>query len=263
MADESSRGGRWRAPCCVASLASPSFAQPSAPLSVPPPGPAALEQIPILKDAGLEQRLDSAGAARHALRGRERPPRDARGLLRQEAGRARARVLRVPDALHAGAQRPRRIARSAHVQRRPGVRRRRASASTRAKRRRWPPRSAPPISSGTAGRAPRAVCTSSRAGKRTSGASPMRSAFTTSTTRRSISTRTPRRSPCSRLRARCRATCSVSSSRPSICGWRSSKPRITASAAPSIRCCSSATTTIRRAESTVSRSPTSSGWAVF
>lgn len=43
----------------LASLAAPSFAQPSGPLSVPPPGPAALEQIPILKDAGLEQRLDS------------------------------------------------------------------------------------------------------------------------------------------------------------------------------------------------------------
>jgi protein SCO1/2 len=34
-------------------------AQPSAPLSVPPPGPAALEQIPILRDAGLEQKLNS------------------------------------------------------------------------------------------------------------------------------------------------------------------------------------------------------------
>jgi protein SCO1/2 len=42
----------------TASLASPSLAQPSAPLSVPPPGPAALQQIPILKDAGLEQRLN-------------------------------------------------------------------------------------------------------------------------------------------------------------------------------------------------------------
>ena len=57
-------GGRtfaWRTlagAVLVASLASPCLAQPSAPLSVPPPGPAALEQIPILKDAGLEQRLD-------------------------------------------------------------------------------------------------------------------------------------------------------------------------------------------------------------
>jgi protein SCO1/2 len=42
----------------AAALASPSAAQPSRPLSVPPPGPAALEQIPILKDAGLEQRLN-------------------------------------------------------------------------------------------------------------------------------------------------------------------------------------------------------------
>jgi protein SCO1/2 len=39
--------------------ASPAEAQPSPPLSVPPPGPAALEQIPILKDASLQQRLDA------------------------------------------------------------------------------------------------------------------------------------------------------------------------------------------------------------
>jgi protein SCO1/2 len=37
---------------------SPAAAQPSAPLSVPPPGPAALEQVPILRQAGLDQRLD-------------------------------------------------------------------------------------------------------------------------------------------------------------------------------------------------------------
>lgn len=35
-------------------------AQPSAPMSVPPPGPAALAQIPILRDAGLDQKLNSA-----------------------------------------------------------------------------------------------------------------------------------------------------------------------------------------------------------
>src|SRR5262249_22177566 len=34
-------------------------AQFSAPLDVPPPGPAASERIPILKDAGLDQRLDA------------------------------------------------------------------------------------------------------------------------------------------------------------------------------------------------------------
>jgi len=34
-------------------------AQPSAPLSVPPPGPAALQQVPILRDAGLDQKLNA------------------------------------------------------------------------------------------------------------------------------------------------------------------------------------------------------------
>ena len=35
------------------------FAQPGAPLSVPPPGKAASERLPILKQAGLDQRLDA------------------------------------------------------------------------------------------------------------------------------------------------------------------------------------------------------------
>jgi protein SCO1/2 len=52
----------WRglgaAAVLTAALASPAVAQPSAPMSVPPPGPAALEQIPILKDASLDQRLN-------------------------------------------------------------------------------------------------------------------------------------------------------------------------------------------------------------
>src|SRR5689334_11291088 len=42
------------------SVASSASAQPSAPLSAPPPGPTALEQVPILKDAGLDQKLNSA-----------------------------------------------------------------------------------------------------------------------------------------------------------------------------------------------------------
>jgi protein SCO1/2 len=43
----------------LAVFAASSAAQPSAPLSVPPPGPAALEQVPILKDAGLDQKLNN------------------------------------------------------------------------------------------------------------------------------------------------------------------------------------------------------------
>jgi protein SCO1/2 len=40
-------------------LAVPAAAQPVPPLSVPPPGPTALQQIPILRDAGLDQKIDA------------------------------------------------------------------------------------------------------------------------------------------------------------------------------------------------------------
>jgi protein SCO1/2 len=43
----------------LAAMAVPAAAQPSPPLSVPPPGPAALSQVPVLKDAGLDQKLDN------------------------------------------------------------------------------------------------------------------------------------------------------------------------------------------------------------
>jgi len=42
----------------VLTMASAASAQFSAPLDVPPPGPAASERVPILKDAGLDQRLN-------------------------------------------------------------------------------------------------------------------------------------------------------------------------------------------------------------
>jgi protein SCO1 len=42
--------------CLIGSLA---FAQPSRPLSVPPPGPTASAQIPQLRDVGLDQHLDA------------------------------------------------------------------------------------------------------------------------------------------------------------------------------------------------------------
>jgi protein SCO1/2 len=51
----------WRsltAAVLATALAGSAAAQPTRPLSVPPPGPTALEQIPILKEAGLEQKLD-------------------------------------------------------------------------------------------------------------------------------------------------------------------------------------------------------------
>jgi protein SCO1/2 len=45
----------------LAALAWPvlAWAQPTGPLSVPPPGKAALEQVPILRDVGVDQKLDA------------------------------------------------------------------------------------------------------------------------------------------------------------------------------------------------------------
>jgi protein SCO1/2 len=43
----------------VAACAAPAFAQFSTPMSVPPPGPAATAQIPMLRTVGIDQKLDS------------------------------------------------------------------------------------------------------------------------------------------------------------------------------------------------------------
>src|SRR5262245_12120121 len=40
-------------------LVSPAAAQPSGPLSVPPPGKAALEAVPMLREVGIDQKLDA------------------------------------------------------------------------------------------------------------------------------------------------------------------------------------------------------------
>ena len=66
----------------------------------------AQERPSALRDVGFDQRLDQVVPGDIALRDESgRPVRLAR-LLRTQAGRALARLLRVPDALHADAQRP-------------------------------------------------------------------------------------------------------------------------------------------------------------
>ena len=101
--------------------------------------------------SAFEQRLERAAAARPAVHGRSRPRREARRLLRPQAGGAGVRVLRVPDAVHAGAERPRRArcgvlnetsARSSTSSR---------SASTRARRRCWRRRRSRRTSTATSG----------------------------------------------------------------------------------------------------------------
>src|SRR6188508_2252615 len=44
----------------IAVCAGPAFAQFSTPMSVPPPGPAATAQIPMLRNVGIDQKLDNA-----------------------------------------------------------------------------------------------------------------------------------------------------------------------------------------------------------
>ena len=62
------------------------------------------------------------GAARHAVPRRVRPRGEARRLLRSAAGRDGVRVLRLPDAVHAGHQRPCERARRALARARQGFR---------------------------------------------------------------------------------------------------------------------------------------------
>ena len=60
--------------------------------------------------------------ARPAVQGRDRQGREARRLLRKEAGRAEPRLLQVPDAVHAQPERPRGRARGALLRARTGLR---------------------------------------------------------------------------------------------------------------------------------------------
>ena len=88
----------------LAAAAVPAHAQPLRAGSEQPGDPAK-PKPGLLKQVGIDQQLESAAAARPDVQGRDRPRRPARRVLRQAAGRPGARLLRVPDALHAGAQR--------------------------------------------------------------------------------------------------------------------------------------------------------------
>ena len=66
------------------------------------------ELVPdMLEKVGIDQKLNAQVPLDAGVPRRERPAGEARRLLRQAAGRADAGLLRVPDALHAGAQRRR------------------------------------------------------------------------------------------------------------------------------------------------------------
>ena len=103
------------------------------------------------QQGGVRAAAERAAAARPAVQGRGRPRREARRLLRPQAGGAGVRVLRVPDAVHAGAERPRE--RAARDRRDRSARNSTSSrsASIRARRRCWRRARRRPTSSATSG----------------------------------------------------------------------------------------------------------------
>ena len=84
--------------------------------------PPAAAMPELLQDVGLDQRLNTQLPLNLAVQGRAGPDGQARRLLRQAAGDPDARVLRVPDAVHAGAERRGQRDRRAQVLGRPGIR---------------------------------------------------------------------------------------------------------------------------------------------
>ncbi len=134
-------------PAAAASAQSPTgLAEPGDPTSA---RPGILEQD---RDRPEDR---PAAAARPAVRGRQRPPGQARRLLRrggQAAGGPGARVLRVPDAVHAGAQRPGVVDQRDEPQRRQASSTSSPSASTRRKGPGWRRRRKRTTSSATDGR---------------------------------------------------------------------------------------------------------------
>ena len=120
-------------------------------------GVAASAVPPPLREIGFDQNLDQRVPLDTTFRDEAGATGAARRLLRQEAGRAGVRVLRLPDALHAGAQRPVERARRDVARTRARTSRSSPSASTRARRRRRRRRRRRSTSSATSGPArPRA-----------------------------------------------------------------------------------------------------------
>ena len=89
-----------------------------------------------LREIGFDQNLDQRVPLDTTFRDEAGRDRAARRLLRHAAGRAGVRVLRLPDAVHAGDQRPGERARRAVARARARISRSSPSASIRATRRR-------------------------------------------------------------------------------------------------------------------------------
>ena len=142
----SSHRARDRTPTCVAGpLARPPMgvrvagsAQPSRPMSVPAPGRRPRRRFRCCETSASTR--SSNRRCRSTRRSSTRPGRDVTlgEYFGARPGGAGARLLRVPDALHAGAQRPSPVrSMPLDVRRRAATSTWSSSASTRARRRRW------------------------------------------------------------------------------------------------------------------------------
>ena len=155
-----------------------------------------------------------AGAARSPLPRRGRPHGDAWRVPRRQARGARARVLRVPDAVHPGAERAGERAPRPPLRHRPRVRRGHGELQPARRPASWPPRRRPTTSRTIAGPAPRPAGISSSVTSRRSGRCWHRSASATPGTTRPSSTPTPAASSSSPPRAASRTTSTGSSIAP-------------------------------------------------
>ena len=197
-------------------------------------------------EIGFDQSLDEHVPLDTTFRDETGDGRAARRLLRQAAGGAGVRLLRLPDALHAGAQRPGERARRAVARRRARISRSSRSASIRATRRRRPRRRRPTTSSATSAPAP------SDGWHFLTGEQPQIERLTKAAGFRYVwddrdeAVRAPDRHDRADARtAGWRDISSASSTARAICASPSSRRRPARSARRSIRCCSTAITTTR------------------
>ena len=222
------------------------------------PGPGevnltAKDRPAALRDVGIDQRLGEQVPLDADVPRRVRPRRAARRLLRHAPVVLVARLLRVPDALHGGAERPGQRAQddAASTPARTSTSSR--SASTRARRRSWPrPRRRRYVQRyGRAGGRGRLALPHRRRRRQIKRADARRSASATPTTRQASSSRTPRGivvlTPDGQLvalllRHRLRAARPAARARRGV-GGQDRHRRSTS-------CCSTASTTTRRPAST-------------
>ena len=214
----------------------------------------------MLRDVGIDQRLGAAASLRRDLRGRGGQAGPARPVLRQAAGPAGARLLQLPDALHAGLQRAGVLAARSPLRCGQGLRRRgRQLRSARPASRRGgqeeglrggvpPPRRVGGLALPDGRRGV------DRAGDEGRGIPlPLRREHR-------ASSRTPPRSTSRRRTGSSPAISTASSTARATCAWRWSRRRKGGSARSWTRSSSSASTTTRRWAATARPSCPSSGF---